>query len=79
MKELLTKSETTQGPDHPNTLKSAVNLAELYRCQGKYDLAEPLMKKFLAKSETEKGPDHSDTLKSAVNLAELYGCQEKYG
>ena len=57
------------GPEHPETLISVNNLAELYKAQGRYGEAEPLYKRALAASERALGPEHPDTLASVDNLA----------
>jgi hypothetical protein len=44
------------GSDHPDVGASLNNLAELYRAQGKYDLAEPLYKRSIPIFEKALGP-----------------------
>jgi hypothetical protein len=39
---VLSMVERVLGPEHPDTLVSVNNLAELYRRQGRYTEAEPL-------------------------------------
>ena len=51
------------------------NLAELYRAQGRYADAEPLLKRSLAIYEKVLGPDHPDVGLSLNNLAALYNNQ----
>jgi tetratricopeptide (TPR) repeat protein len=43
--------ETALGPDHPDVATSLNNLASLYRAQGNYDAAEPLL---TARSENSR-------------------------
>jgi CHAT domain-containing protein len=62
----LATSEKVLGPDHPATLISVNNLAELYRTQGRYGEAEPLYRRALATNEKVLGPEHPATL--AVQL-----------
>jgi tetratricopeptide (TPR) repeat protein len=52
--------------------KSLNNLAVLYRAQGQYAQAEPLLKRSLAIREKALGPDHPDVAISLNNLAALY-------
>jgi len=47
-------------------------MANVYRYQGKYDLAEPLYVECLEKSKVLLGLDHPDTLTSMNNVANLY-------
>jgi tetratricopeptide (TPR) repeat protein len=41
----LTWTETTHGSDHPDTATSLNNLAKLYKSQGRYGEAEPLLRR----------------------------------
>jgi serine/threonine protein kinase len=66
------------GADHPDTLTSKYHLAELYRLQGKLDLAEALHREVLEGRTRKLGPDHPDTLQSKNDLAEVYWYQRKY-
>ena len=54
------------------------NLAELYRAQGRYVDAEPLIKRSLAIYEKVLGHDHPDVGLSLNNLAALYNDQRRY-
>jgi len=45
------------------------DLADLYRSQGKYALAEPLLSKALEVRRRVLGPEHPDTLLVMSNLA----------
>ena len=47
-KKALTFAEKNLGPDHPDVANSLNNLAELYRTQGDYAMAEPLFNRSLA-------------------------------
>jgi tetratricopeptide (TPR) repeat protein len=53
-------------------------LAQLYRAQGRYAEAEPLMKRALAANETALGPDHLTVGSRLDNLAQLYRDQGRY-
>jgi tetratricopeptide (TPR) repeat protein len=50
--------ERALGPQHPWVADLLQELASLYRIQGRYTEAEPLLKRALAISETVLGPDH---------------------
>jgi tetratricopeptide (TPR) repeat protein len=66
------------GPEHTDTATSLNNLALLYKNQGKYEQAEPLIKRALAIRERVLGPDHPDTAISLHWLAYIYSNQGKY-
>ena len=51
------------------------NLALLYRAQGDYAKALPLLERALAILEKALGPEHSDVATTLNNLAELYRAQ----
>ncbi len=57
------------GHDHPETLKSASNLAADLRALGEAQAARDLDQDTLERRRHVLGPDHPDTLKSAHNLA----------
>jgi tetratricopeptide (TPR) repeat protein len=57
------------GPDHPHTIASLRNLAELYHMQGRYGEAEPLYQRALAICERELGPEHPHTATVRENYA----------
>jgi tetratricopeptide (TPR) repeat protein len=54
------------------------NLAGLYRSQGKYAEAEPLIERSLTIWENQLGEDHPSVATSLNNLALLYKSQGKY-
>lgn len=58
----------SEGPDHPDTLGTVQNLANIYRDKGRYDDAEELYKRALAGREEQLGPDHPDTLRTVNNF-----------
>ena len=70
--------EQRLGDDHPDTVSSIDNLAELYRAQGKYSEAVLLCRRALEIREQKFGPTHPDTASSLNNLARLYLNQGKY-
>jgi Tetratricopeptide repeat len=61
----------------PAELKD-INLALLYRVQGRYADAEPLYKRALAIGEKALGPDHPAVAIRLNNLALLYCVQGRY-
>ncbi len=48
--------ERVLGPEHPHTATSLNNLAGLYKDQGKYEQAEPLLSRALAIRERRQKP-----------------------
>ena len=67
------------GEDHPDTLETMNDVAELYlEYQGKSGQAEPLLNKVLEVRRRVLGEEHLDTLTSASNLAAFYRDQGKY-
>jgi len=57
------------GKDHPDTLRSATNLAVDLDVLGKYDRARQLHEDTVARKRRVLGEDHPDTLESVNNLA----------
>jgi len=66
------------GNDHPDTLISLNNLADLFKDKGDYESALPLYKECLAKRRLVLGNDHPDTLTSIFNLATLFKNKRDY-
>ena len=58
-------------PEHPDTATDLNDLAKLYRAQGKYDEAEPLVRRSLTIREKALGPEHPDVATSLENYAAL--------
>jgi tetratricopeptide (TPR) repeat protein len=54
------------------------NLAGLYKSQGRYAEAEPLLERSLSIREQQLGPEHPDVATSLNNLALLYKSQGRY-
>ena len=67
-----------QGGNQADYSAALNNLAELYRVQGNYAQAEPLMKRSLAIWEQVLGPLHPHTASSLNNLAALYYARGNY-
>ncbi|KAK9384161.1 hypothetical protein V1515DRAFT_589424, partial [Lipomyces mesembrius] len=70
--------KTVLGEEHPDTLESMNDLAELFNSQGKYEAAEPLYKDTLRLRKKVLGEEHPDTLTSMNDLASLFQGQGKY-
>jgi non-specific serine/threonine protein kinase/serine/threonine-protein kinase len=66
------------GDDHPETLRSMGELADLYSVQGRYDEAEPLYLETLEVQRRVLGDDHPLTLRSVNDLARLYFFQGRH-
>jgi Tfp pilus assembly protein PilF len=54
----LTDSVRVLGPDHPSTLSTRANLANVYLQQGRTDQASALLETTLADSDRILGPHH---------------------
>ena len=67
----LTWCEQHCGPEHPDTLASLNNLANLLSDRGDLAGAEPLYRRALEARERTLGPEHPDRLASLNNLAAL--------
>jgi hypothetical protein len=74
-RQTLARREQVLGPEHPDTLMSMSNLAEVLNRQGKYEEAESMNRQTLARQEKVLGPEHPDTLTSMSNLAEVLTSQ----
>jgi tetratricopeptide (TPR) repeat protein len=72
------EAKRSLGAEHPDTLTSLHNLAQLYQAQGQYREAELFYQKALQLCEKVRGPEHPDTLESLNDLAMLYQAQGRY-
>ena len=70
--------ERVLGKEHPDTLTSVNNLAELRRDQGRYAEAETLFKRFLEAADRVFGPEHPLTFTVLHNLGHLYQNWSRY-
>ena len=66
------------GKEHPDTLTSMNNLAEVLGSQGKYEEAERINRQTLALRESVLGKENPDTLTSMNNLAKVLRNLSKY-
>jgi len=70
--------EKALGAEHPDTVSSLNNLAEVHRSMGAFDRALPLYERSLAIREKVLGPKHRATAISLNNLALLYESTGAY-
>jgi tetratricopeptide (TPR) repeat protein len=70
--------EKAVGRDDLSVPKLLTSSASLYRAEGKYAQAEPLLQRALTIREKALGPEHPDVAQSLWNLAGLYAVQGKY-
>ena len=71
-RRVLEASKRVQGPDDPNTLMNANNLANLLNDQGKYAESAQLFERTYKAQEQVLGKNHPDTLLSLGNLASVH-------
>ena len=57
------------GAEHPDTLKTATNLARIFRAQEQYEEATALERETLDVRRPERGAEHPDQSTSADTLA----------
>lgn len=74
---LLSQAEEHFGPEDLHVASAIRHLASLYRRQGRYSVAEPLLHRSLAILE-KIDPGHIETAAVLEQLAELYDVQGKY-
>ncbi|NEC49805.1 tetratricopeptide repeat protein, partial [Actinospica acidiphila] len=66
---VLADRERVLGADHPDTLRTRMDLAASYRGAGRMQEAVDLCEQVLADYERVLGTDHPDTLAARHNLA----------
>ncbi|EFY88023.1 kinesin light chain 1 [Metarhizium acridum CQMa 102] len=66
------------GKDHPDTLTSMNNLANVLNSLGKYKMAEKMHRQILKLRKAVLGKDYPDTLISINNLANVLDSRGKY-
>ena len=66
------------GQEHPDTLTTMKNLAEVLSSQGKYEDTEEMNGQALALMERVLGKEHPSTLTSMANLAATYRKQRRW-
>ena len=72
------REETLSKEDPVAAAKGLTGFGRLYRNQGRYQEAEPLVKRALAIYEKALGSDHPNAASSLNNLAVLYVSQGRY-
>ena len=72
------KTEKILGKEHPFTLISINNLAEVLSSQGNYEEAERIHRQVLALRERVLGKEYPSTLTSINNLASVLSSQGNY-
>jgi len=77
-RETVKLAEMVLGCEHPDTLRSMMNLATVLNYQGKYVEAEQIHRQTLELMERILGLEHPDTLRSMMNLATVLESQGKY-
>ena len=76
-KRALAGREEQLGPDHPDTLRTVQNLANVYSDKGRYDDAEELYKRALAGREEKLGPDHPTRYRRQATLQSVFNIWEE--
>jgi tetratricopeptide (TPR) repeat protein len=66
------------GKEHPDTLASMNNLANVLNSQGKYEEAEEMHRRTLEPREKVLGKEHPDTLAGMNNLAIVFRHRGRY-
>ena len=64
--------------EHPLTLISMTNLAQVLSGQGKYEQAEEMHRQVLRLSEIVLGKEHHDPLTILYNLASMLSNQKRF-
>ncbi|KAJ7810086.1 hypothetical protein B0H14DRAFT_2379321 [Mycena olivaceomarginata] len=79
LEEVLKKEKQLLGDNHPDTLGTMGNLANIYSDLGELRKAEELSVIVLEKQKQLLGDDHSDTLHTMSNLARTYSALGEHG
>jgi eukaryotic-like serine/threonine-protein kinase len=66
------------GPEHPDTLSSMNNMANVLSAEGRYPEAEKLQRETLDIRRRVLGPEHPQTLQSLYNLANVLEHKGQY-
>ena len=64
LQDVLRDSEAVLASDDPELLVTKTYLADLYRIEGKLDLAEPLLREVAERQANVLGDDHQEVLHS---------------
>jgi hypothetical protein len=68
-RETLAVLQRVLGPEHPDTLNTAINLAIALESQGKYGEAETMLRETIAVQERVLESEHPETLNTTNKLA----------
>ena len=63
------------GPEHPETLRAKVQLADVHREQARYDEAEALLDETFETRRRVLGPEHPETLATMTSLVSIHVYQ----
>ena len=68
---------TTQGPTHPSTLRSLMNLGMLHTNEDRFEVADRLLREAVTGFSERYGPDHPEALNAESVLAGNLLSQER--
>ena len=74
----LKTAENAAGAEDHTVASSLINLANIYKHQGKLERAEPLYKRALAIYEKKLGLEHPNVALTLNNLADVYSATGRY-
>jgi tetratricopeptide (TPR) repeat protein len=77
--ELFIRAKEELGLEHPDTVRSLYNFANLLRENGDHEEAEALYRRVMECSDNAYGPEHPETLKSINRLAGFLSDNGNYG
>ena len=75
LKRDIAAAEAARGPAHPEVASKMVDLAALYRAQGRYSDAEELYTRALTIQRNALGAGHPDVIRTARELAQVYRAE----
>ena len=75
LKRDIAAAEAARGPAHPEVASKMVDLAALYRAQGRYSGAEELYTRALTIQRNALGAGHPDVIRTARELAQVYRAE----
>jgi Tetratricopeptide repeat len=75
LERAIAADEATLGPNHPAVARKLVDLADLYRQDGRYADAEALCTRALTIQQRALGPKNPETVRTLKELAAVYRAQ----
>jgi tetratricopeptide (TPR) repeat protein len=75
LKRDIAAAELARGPMHPDVANKMVDLADLYRAQGRYGEAENLYDRALTIQRKALGESHPDVMRTVRGLAQVYRAE----